>query len=353
MTRAPAAPATGLTATDAATSATQSGIPSGPSHSGPSHSGPAHNIALTALRKGGGIMAFVFVLSFMVNLLRLTGPVFMILIYDRVMPSRSQETLIVLFAMMITLLVVMGLMDYARRRLLARFGAQFQERIEGEMFSTTSKAKFFARGTKKPVVGLDELDGLRGFIHSGSLLAVLDFVWTPMFLAVVFVLHWKLGLIALAGIALMVALSVARRITTRAREDHARRAAHDITTLKDMMTTSRGTLRNHEVTGAFNRRWLGARQTSRDSAIERSDMVGWFQVATRQSRMMLQYSVLAMGAYLTLKGELTIGAMVAAMFLVVRVIVHCATGKPSRPRWPNATRFSTPKTWPACRRALR
>jgi len=279
------------------------------------------NIVRTALRKGSGVMTVVFALSFMVNLLRLTGPVFMLLIYDRVLPSRSTETLIVLFAMMVVLLVVMGLMDYARRRLLARFGAQFQERIEDEMFSTTEKDKFFARNTKKPVVGLDELDSLRNFIHSGALLSILDFIWTPMFLLVVFVLHPLLGWIAVGGVIVLLVVTLIRSIVARGREEHARAAGKNITDLKDMMMSSRGVLRNHEMTETFNARWLEARRVSRDRAIESRDLTAWFQIIIRQLRLILQYTVLGVGAWLTLRGELTIGAMVASTFLVVRVIV--------------------------------
>lgn len=277
-------------------------------------------IVRSALRKGRGVLGFIFVLSFAVNLLRLSGPVFMLLIYDRVLPSRSEETLVVLFVMLVILLAVMGLMDYARRRLLARFAAQFQERVEDEMFSTTAKDKFFSRNTKKPVMGLDELDSLRGFFHSGPFLAILDFIWTPLFLAVVFVLHHVLGWLALGGIAVLVLLTLARWSLARSREEQSTAASKNITDLKEMMISSRNVLRNHEMTGAFNKRWLAARRTSRDRAIASRDLTAWFLLLVRQTRMLLHYSVLGAGAYLTIQGELTIGAMVASTFLVVRVI---------------------------------
>lgn len=279
------------------------------------------NIAYTALRASAGLLGFVFALSFAVNLLRLSGPIFMLLIYDRVIPSRSPETLTVLFAMLVVLLLALGLMDYSRRRLIARVAARFQERVEEGLLSATPRQRFFSRTAKKPIEGLEQIDQIRGFLHSGPLLSWLDFVWTPMFLLVVFALHWIIGSIALAGVGVLLLLSFARNFFGSARQARAQEATRSIQALKDMMFASRGALRNHEMTRAFSRRWIEARKLSRDRAISNKDLDHWFMIMIRQSRMLLQYTVLATGAFLFLRGEVSIGAMVAATFLVVRVIV--------------------------------
>ena len=144
--------------------------------------------ARAAVRKGGFILTSAFLLSFLVNVLRLAGPMFMILIYDRVLTSRSVETLVALVALVMGLLLVLGVLDYARKRLLARFGAQFQEKMEQTLLRHSGRNHVFQHNKPKPAVGLDEVDGLRGFFHSGSLIAIFDFIWAPMFVAVVFVL---------------------------------------------------------------------------------------------------------------------------------------------------------------------
>ena len=142
---------------------------------------------IQALRLGRRILLVAFVLSFVVNILRLSGPLFMILIYDRVLPARSEETLIALFVMVAAFLVAQGVIDYARRRILARFGAQFQERLEVGLFAQAGHGDLFEQGRTKPLAGLDQVDGLRGFFHSSSLIAIFDFFWAPMFVVVVFV----------------------------------------------------------------------------------------------------------------------------------------------------------------------
>lgn len=279
------------------------------------------NIVSSALAKGRFILVCAFFLSFLYNLLRLSGPLFMLLIYDRVLTSRSQETLVSLFILVAIFLIVMGLFDYSRRRILARFAAQFQERVEAQIFSSTTKDQFFVRAQNKPTSGLTELDSLRGFFHSGGLIAVFDFIWAPMFLAVVFVLHWILGWVVISGLCVLLLINLIKMGFAKSREEGSQNATARIGDLKTMMVISKDTIRSQEMTSAFKQRWITARQHSRDTAIEGKDWSAWFTILSRQLRMLLQYTVLAVGAYLTLQGQLTVGAMVACTFLVVRVLL--------------------------------
>ena len=272
-----------------------------------------------AMWRGKFILTFAFLLSFVHNLLRLAGPMFIVLIYDRVLPSRSEETLVSLFGMLVLLVMLMGLFDYSRRRIMARFAAQFQERIEDRLFTATARNEFFAKARSKPTGGLDELDSLRSFWHSSAPITIMDVIWMPMFIGIVFLLHWKLGLICLGGILLLLLLIVLRMFASARREQNAKVASSKIGELKTLLVSSREVIRSQEMTASVKERWLAARQQSRDRAIELKDLTVWFDVYKRQLRLLLQYSVMAAGAYLALHSELTIGAMVAAMFLVSRV----------------------------------
>ena len=286
------------------------------SSTGPSLEGTAGQ----ALRRGWGILLIAFAMSFVVNLLRLAGPLFMILIYDRVLPSRSEETLVALFVMVAALLVTQGVLDYARRRILARFGAQFQERLEVSLFASTSQNDLFEQGRSKPASGLDEVDGLRSFFHSGTLIAIFDFFWTPMFILVVFVLHPLLGWVCLGGMAVMLVLMLVQIGFMGAREEEAAAASRRIGDLKTMMAASRDVVRAQEMTGGFKTRWVEARSSSRDKAITLKDWTGWFDSLTGIVVQLVRYGVLAVAAWLTLQGTLSVGAMVAATFLVSRVL---------------------------------
>ena len=272
-----------------------------------------------ALMNGRFILAFAVLFSILYNLLRLTGPLFMILIYDRVLPARSEATLVALFLLVIIFLLVMAILDYSRRRILARFGAQFQEQMEDHIFSSTKRDAYFPRNASKPTEALDEVDKLRGFFHSGSLVALLDFLWCPIFLATIFLIHHVIGGVVVGGLALLVLIVTVKAAFARDRQDRFDDASSKIGELKDMLLVSRDVIQSQQMTAAYNERWVQARRRSRDSAVELNDWNAWFVTLSKHTAMLMQYSVLAAGAFLTLEDQLTIGAMVACMFLSVRV----------------------------------
>lgn len=303
--------------------------------------------ASQALRQGRGILVLAFVLSFFVNVLRLAGPIFMILIYDRVLPSRSEETLVALFAMVVVLLMAQGVIDYARRRILARYGAQFQERLEAGLFADARQGDLFEQGRTKPVAGLDEVDGLRGFFHSSSLISIYDFFWTPIFVAVVFVLDPRLGWVCMGGMAVILCLVLIQMAFVGNRATNAASASRGISDLKTMMAASRDTIRSQEMSRSFKNRWVGARSHSRDQAIVYKDWTVWFESLSDVVVLITRYSVLAVGAWLTLHGTLTIGAMVAATFLVARTLVPVEKFLTELPRIAEARR-----NWTQLKRVL-
>lgn len=259
------------------------------------------------------------IFSLFYNMLRLVGPLFMILIYDRVLPSRSEATLLALFLLVVIILIVMTLLDYSRRRILARFGAQFQERVENYVFSSAARDAYLSEGKSKPTAGLNEVDQLRAFFHSGSLISILDFLWSPIFLAMVFIIHPVVGWVVAAGLALLVLLMTVKVAFATSRDERFSEASSKIGDLKDMLQVSRDVIESQQMTAAYNDRWVQARRRSRDSAIERNDWNGWFSTLSSHFAMLIQYGALATGAYLALSDQLTIGAMVACMYLSMRV----------------------------------
>lgn len=273
------------------------------------------NVLRDAVRSVRYIFYFSVAFSLVYNLLRLAGPLFMILIFDRVLPSRSEATLAALLLLLVIILAVMTLLDYSRRRILARFGAQFQERIEDDIFSSTARDTYFARSGSKPTAGLSEVDQLRGFFHSGSLVSILDFLWSPVFLAAVFIIHPVIGWVVVAGLAVLVLIMAAKVSFARMRDERFSEASASVGELKDMLLVSRDVIESQQMTAAYNQRWLLARRKSRDGAIELNDWNAWFSILSSHTAMLIQYVALAAGAYLTINGSLTIGAMVASMYL--------------------------------------
>lgn len=261
------------------------------------------------------IVIFSVFFSLVYGLLRLAGPLFMILIFDRVLPSGSEATLVSLLLLLLIVVTMMTLLDYSRRRILARFGAQFQERIEDHIFSSTARGAYFARGGSKPAAGLAEADQLRGFFHSGSLVTILDFLWSPVFLAVVFVIDPLIGWVVSAGLVLLVLIMAVKAYFAKAREERATEAGDKTGDLKNTLLVSRDAIESQQMMAAYNRRWVLARRGSRDAAVELKDWNAWFSILSSHTAMLIQYVALAAGAYQTIQGEITVGAMVASMYL--------------------------------------
>lgn len=266
-----------------------------------------------------GIALFAVGMSLVYGLLKLSGPIFMILVFDRVLPARSEATLVVLLMLLVVVLGVMTLIDYSRRRILARIGAQFQERIENYIFSATARDAYLAKGGTKPAAGLNEADQLRGFFHSSSLVIILDFLWSPVFLAVLFIIDPLVGWVVVAGLAVLALISFGRMSFEKAREERRVQAGDKVGDLKDTLQASRHVIESQQMMAAYNKQWVLARRRSRDTAVEIKDGSAWFGILSSHVTLLIQYTALAAAAYLTIKGELTVGAMVASMYLARHV----------------------------------
>ncbi len=142
-----------------------------------------------------------------------------------------------------------------------------------------------------------------------------------MFLVVIFVLNPLLGWVCVGAMVLIHCLMLIQMAFIGTRETDSAGARREIGDLKTMIAASRGTLRSQQMARGFEERWLAARRASRDRAITLKDWTGWFDSLSNIAVLLARYSVLAVGAWLVLQGSLTIGAMIAATFLVSRVLV--------------------------------
>ncbi|MGR3792917.1 type I secretion system permease/ATPase [Vannielia sp. SX4] len=273
-----------------------------------------------ARAKARGLFHSVFLFSIFVNLLMLTGPLFMLQVYDRVLGSRSEETLAALFVLVAFLFLMMGLLDYARGRVMARVAARFQRDVEGRVFSAVLAAESRSPGNELAASGLRDLDSVQRFFASPTLLAIFDAPWTPLFIAAIFLFHPALGLLAVGGGAVLVAVTLLNQTRTRrpALEAAGQREATE--RMADQMRTEAETIQSLGMRGSTFVRWQNARQASSDRALVASDRAGGYGTTTRTLRLFLQSAMLALGAYLVLQGSLTAGQMIAGSILLGRAL---------------------------------
>ncbi len=273
-----------------------------------------------ALAAGRGLFASAFIFSVAVNLLMLTGPIYMLQVYDRVIASRSEETLVALTLLVVFLYLVMGILDYARGRVMARAGARFQALLDYRVFSASLEKAALDRRRSDLNTGLRDLEAVQQLFSSPAVFAIFDIPWTPVFLLGIFVFHPWLGYLALGGGALLIFLTFANQITTATVVAQAVGATARASHLAGTAMSQAETVRALGMRDAIFDRWLRYRTQSLERTILASDFTGTFSAAIRAMRMFLQSAMLGLGAYLVLKDQLSAGAMVAGSILLGRAL---------------------------------
>ncbi len=259
------------------------------------------------------ILGFVIAFSLLAALLQLTVPLFMLLIYDRVVPARSYETLVALAVIALCMIAMMGVMDYARRRLLARFGARLQNDLEDDTARLNPDG--IPRLTTKEV-GL--LDGIRSFYHSSTATAIIDILWVPLFVGAAFVLHPRFGITAIAGIVVLLLIFALSRLLSRHREREADVARDRVGAVVTLLKRSADVVSTQRLSHALHGNWKEARSTSRKSAIVARDRTAGFEMLMNTCRTMFSIIILFVGATLVLQSKISTGALVAGVVLLNR-----------------------------------
>ena len=280
--------------------------------------GPAENPLSEVIKSSTSGFASAGIFSCAVNILMLTGPLFMLQVYDRVLTSRSVPTLIALFALVVALYGFLGLFDFLRSRVLSRIGY----RVDVRLMEITNQA-WIRQSIASPQVSgrpLSDLTTLRQFFTSNALPALFDLPWLPIYLIVVYLLHPWLGYLALLGALLVVLFTILASIVTRKPTFSA-----TVSEIRDA-NFSESIFRNSDVViamgmgGALTRRWMeyrGRGLTDSQIAGDRSELI---TATTKITRMIVQSAMLALGAYLAIFQEITPGTMIAASILGGRAL---------------------------------
>lgn len=266
-----------------------------------------------------GSFVSVGLFSIFVNLLMLTGPLFMLQVYDRVLGSRSEETLVALIILVTGLYGLMGVLDYARGRVAARIGAKFQSRLDRRIFSVT--LKYVSPDDRTGSVScLRNLESVQRIFSSPALFALLDIPWAPIFVFTIFIFHPLLGWLALGGGVLLVTIAIISQVLTFRPINNANLNAQASDALADSLRSQGEVVRGLGMEHAALKRWQILRNSALAAQIKSSDLTGTFGTLSKTLRFFLQSAILALGAYLVLRGEITAGAMIAASILLGRAL---------------------------------
>ncbi len=258
--------------------------------------------------------------SVFVNLLMLTGPLFMLQVYDRVLASRSEATLATLFLLVAALFLIMGVLDHVRARVLARAGARFQALLDRRVFEAALRRAISPDERGRPSSGLRDLESIQRALSGPAPFAFFDAPWTPLFLAAIFFFHWSLGLLALGGGLVLFTIAFlnqrrARQPMGAASEASARSEAYAETLRREGETVQGLGMRSAAVA-----RWGALREETLAAQMAASDATGGYSATSKTLRLFLQSAMLALGALLAIEGIITAGVMIAASILMGRAL---------------------------------
>ena len=284
---------------------------------------------------GKWLLRAVFVFSIFVNILMLTGPLFMLQVYDRVLGSRSEETLVALFILVAALFGLMGVLDYARGRVLARFGARFQSKLDDRIFEAVLARALLPKERGAPANGLRDLESVQALFTSPLMVSLFDVPWTPLFIAAIFIFHPWLGWMAVFGGVTLIIITLLNNLLTRRKTLAAQEAAGQASNFAEQVRRSAEVVQSQGMGTAVSERWHSVRDQALVQTVRSSDLTGLFSSTTKAFRSFLQSAMLAVGAYLVLQGEMTAGAMIAGSILLGRAL---APIEQSIGQWPMVQR---------------
>ena len=262
----------------------------------------------------------VAIFSVFVNLLLLTGPLYMLQVYDRVLGSRSEATLVALSLLAASMFLAMGILDHTRARIMARIGAHLQDRLDRRVFAAAMRRLTLQPGEPTALAAQRDLESIQRLWASPVLIALFDIPWTPFFVAAIFVFHPLLGWLAVAGGVFLVILTVMNQKMTAGPTTRTNNLNMTAERVSDMIKLEAEAVQALGMTGAAFDRWQKARSTALADSIAVGDLGGTFGAVSKTFRMFLQSAMLGLGAWLVLKGQLSGGAMIAGSILMGRAL---------------------------------
>ncbi|WP_261202815.1 type I secretion system permease/ATPase, partial [Serratia entomophila] len=254
-----------------------------------------------------------------INLLMLVPSVYMLQVYDRVLPSRNEITLLMLTLIMLAMYAMMSLLEYVRSMVVIRIGSQLDMRLNTRVYTAAFEANL-KNGSSDAGQMLGDLTTVRQFLTGNALFAFFDAPWFPIYLLVIFLFNPWLGLFALVGSLILIALAVANEMVSKKPLGEASK----LSIMSGGLASAN--LRNAEVIEALGmlpnlkRRWFSLHSRFLNSQRVASERAATVTSITKFVRLSLQSLVLGLGGWLAIDGHITPGMMIAGSILMGRTL---------------------------------
>jgi ABC-type protease/lipase transport system fused ATPase/permease subunit len=273
-----------------------------------------------ALRSNSRALIGVAIFSAIINLLLLTSPVFMLQVYDRVLTSRSHQTLIALLGIATLLLLLMAILDQLRSSILIRIGLALDRSLREHVFNGVIEQQLMRRTSGDGQQPVRDLDVVRTFLAGPGPIALFDLPWMPFYVIVCFLLHPLLGVLSIVGAVILIGLTLwgyqASKEPSRLATEHASQRNAWI----EGGRRNAESLRALGMLGAIRSRWTAAHLATLLAQMHGADSAGRISAFTKAFRILLQSVLLAAGAYLVIEQLATPGVMLAASVIAARAL---------------------------------
>ena len=255
--------------------------------------------------------------SFVVNLLMLVSPLYMLQVYDRVLSSGSIETLVMVSIAAIGLLSVYGFAEAARRKTLALMSVQIQSEYGPVLFSSSFRKP---REAQKLPSKLADLSTVENFLRHGLLLPFFDLPFTPLFIFAMFLVHPIIGWIGVIGGLVLILITIFTEFSTRKSVQEAMRAESLSSSFANEISRKRSAIISLGMTAPLLKDWISYKERANEMTLDGLGRSTFFSSQAKALRQMLQVGALGVGGYLVLQLEMSAGAIIAGSILMGRAL---------------------------------
>jgi PrtD family type I secretion system ABC transporter len=280
---------------------------------------PANALLANALGTCRGAFVAVVIFTMCINLLMLSAPIYMLQVFDRVLSSRSTDTLVLLTLIVGVALATLAILEVARNQVMIRISDWLENRLGSTILAGSVEAAL-QHGGAPSAQGLRDLSTFKTFLTGPGMFPILDAPWTPIFLGVIFMLHPVLGWMSLAGAVALFSLALINKMATR--ELVAKASALSIRAFQD----AEAVVRNADVVNSMGMRsnLIGRWQRKNGEMLtlqaQASKRGGGITAVSKFLRFVLQIGIMGGGAWLVIQNEMTAGAMIAGSILMGRAL---------------------------------
>ena len=271
---------------------------------------------LASLRKGFFQVGFF---SLFINLMMLVPPLYMLQIYDRVLTSRSQETLLLLTLLLGWMFITLGVLEFVRSRMMVRISTRLDDRLNKRLYRLIMKLALQRPGQSSSQP-LADLSGVRQFMSGNGIFAFFDTPWVPVYLAILFMFDPALGLLGLFATMLLGVLAIVNEASTRGLQQAASEGQTTAARTVDAQLRNAEVLRAMGMHDDLRQRWAESHLASIKAQAQAADRAGVWTSISKTLRLLFQSLMLGLGAYLAINNQITPGMVIAASIILGRAL---------------------------------